>query len=93
METPHGRGWAIFVRDYGFDHVTDLWTCVAISGIRKFKLNSRDNPNQGSLIILTFGVIALADIAAANLRGLHSGCCANLRGSRGAHQGAKTPGE
>jgi hypothetical protein len=27
LETPKGRGWAIILRDYGWDH-EDLWTCI-----------------------------------------------------------------
>jgi hypothetical protein len=27
VDTPHGRGWAILFRDYGFDY-DDLWTVV-----------------------------------------------------------------
>lgn len=34
VDTPLGRGWAIFLRDYGYDH-DDLWT-VLISATRQF---------------------------------------------------------
>ena len=27
LDTPKGKGWAIFLRDYGFDH-DDLWTVI-----------------------------------------------------------------
>ena len=34
VETPLGRGWAVFIRDYGYDH-DDLWT-VLISSTMQF---------------------------------------------------------
>lgn len=34
VDTPMGRGWAVFIRDYGF-HYDDLWT-VLISSTMQF---------------------------------------------------------
>ena len=67
MDTPHGRGWAIFVRDYGYDH-DDLWTCVIaetkeIWTFRNNQIKVVDN--------VTFGVGPLA----------HYSCCQSASGS------------
>ena len=41
VETPHGRGYAIIWRDYGYDH-DDLWTCVIASTKQFWTYRNKD---------------------------------------------------
>jgi hypothetical protein len=52
VETPKGRGWAIVLRDYGYDY-DDLWTCL-ISETKEF-WTFRNKEIKG-VDNLTFGV-------------------------------------
>jgi hypothetical protein len=55
VDTPDGRGWAIFLRDYGWDF-DDLWTVVLADGSKAKQAWTYRNSDIRFLDNATFGV-------------------------------------
>ena len=52
VHTPQGRGWAMFLRDYGWDH-DDLWTCLMADTKEFWTFRNKDIRGVDNV---TFGV-------------------------------------
>jgi hypothetical protein len=55
VDTPDGRGWAIFLRDYGWDF-DDVWTVVLCGGPKAKQAWTYSNSDILFLDNFTFGV-------------------------------------